>query len=125
MKMPDNIWFCTSMTNFYRKNLKSNIISVVFHREAYKYDRGNFSRYLINNRNNELESMLGSFEIDLDFDIMGIDYDYDGFEFELSKDLQRVHDKLCRELYRIPNTEELKLAIESIYYDWGEHLRNQ
>lgn len=120
MKDFDNYWYQVIMCDLYKKNETSNIVTLGFEREVYELD-GEGNTISVSDKDwGKIKEGCGLFEIDLNFDYMAIDYDYDGYEYELSKDLQRDHNKLCEELHRLPSNEELKIAMETHLWGWGE-----
>ena len=120
MKEFDNYWYQVIMCDLDKRIESSNIVTLVFERDVYELsDEGN-TIPVSDEEREKLKEGCGLYEIDLDFDYMAIDYEYDGYEYELSKDLQRDHDILCWELHRLPTNEEIKIAIEKHLWGWGE-----
>lgn len=116
----DKYWYQVTMYDLYKKDETSNIITLVFKRDVLELGNDDKTTPVSKEDIEELKDGCGLYEVDLDFDFMAIEYDCDGFEFELSKDLQRDHDKLCMELHRLPTNEELKAAMEKHLWGWGE-----
>lgn len=118
MKEFDKYWYQVTMCDLYKKNEASNIVTLAFERDVFELGNSN-TTHVSERVLEKLKDGCGIYEVDLNFDYMAIEYDCDGYEFELSKDLQRDHDKLCRAMHRLPTNKELKAAMEEHLWGWG------
>ena len=119
MKEFDKYWYQVTMCDLYKKDEASNIVTLAFERVVSELGNSD-NTHVLEKDLEKLKDGCGIYEVDLNFDYMAIEYDCDGYEFELSKDLQRDHDKLCKDMHRLPTNEELKATMEEHLWGWGE-----